>query len=152
MIDATLRAFLEQGLSLHIATRDRDMRPVGARALALHVDADGVRLTAYVAQVAAARLLAPLDASRQAAVDVGRPEDDRACQVKGIVEAVRPARDDEQALVVRQWEGLRNQLSGIGIARASTAHWATWPAMAVEMRVTAVFEQTPGPLAGTPLP
>jgi hypothetical protein len=151
MIDATLRAFLEQGLSLHIATRGRDMCPVGARALALRVHDDGVHLTAYVAQVGAARLLAPLDASRQAAVDVGRPEDDRACQVKGIVEVVRPAREDEQALIACQWEGLRAQLNGIGVARASTAQWATWPAVAVEMRVTAVFEQTPGPLAGTML-
>jgi hypothetical protein len=151
MIDATLRAFLEQGLSLHVATRDRDMRPVGARALALRVDEDRVHLTVYVAQVAMERLLVSLDASRQVAVDIGRPEDDRACQVKGIVEAVRPARDDERALVVRQWEGLRDQLGSIGVARASTAQWATWPAMAIEVRVTAVFEQTPGPLAGTTL-
>jgi hypothetical protein len=151
MIDATLRAFLEQGLSLHVATRDRDMRPVGARALALRVDEDRVHLTVYVAEVAMERLLVSLDASRQVAVDIGRPEDDRACQVKGIVEAVRPARDDERALVVRQWEGLRDQLGSIGVARASTAQWATWPAVAVEMQVTAVFEQTPGPLAGTML-
>ena len=151
MIDATLRAFLEQGLSLHVATRDRDMRPVGARALALRVDEDRVHLTVYVAQVAMERLLVSLDASRQVAVDIGRPEDDRACQVKGVFERAGDAAADDRAFIEAQYAGFMRQLEIIGTAGEHLRSWTTWPAVAVRIRVTALYSQTPGPDAGAPL-
>ncbi len=33
----------------------------------------------------------------------------------------------------------------------STRVWRVWPAIAVRLRVTAVFDQTPGPQAGAAL-
>lgn len=152
MISSEVAGFLEQGLSIHVASRDADLVPVGARALALRVGEDGRRLTVYLTQAAADRLRPALDASRQAAVNVGRPADDRACQVKGVVDAVRPTLPDEAAPVARQWEGFLGQLETVGISRAVVAAWPTQPVVAVELHVTAVFEQTPGPLAGLPMP
>jgi hypothetical protein len=151
MIDSQLAAFLEEGVGIHIGTRNGALEPHGSRALAVKVDADGRHLVVYVAQVAAARLLPDLEANGQAAVGFGRPIDDRACQVKGVVVDLRDAADAERPLIEKQWDGFLAALERIGIPRAATLGWITWPAVAIRLRANAVFEQTPGPGAGAPI-
>ncbi|MCL4845652.1 MAG: hypothetical protein KJ066_03885 [Acidobacteria bacterium] len=151
MIDSGLAAFLEGGLSIHLGTRDAHLQPNGVRAAALRVEDAGTHLTVYVAKVAAARVLSDLRSNGQAAVVVCRPTDDRSCQVKGHLVSVRTARADERAIVASQWDGFLEQLALIGIPRATTEGWTTWPAVAIRLRATALFDQTPGPGAGAPL-
>jgi hypothetical protein len=151
MIDAQLAAFLQEGLGIHIGTRDEALRPNGARAIAVQVEPGGVHLVVFVSSVAAARLMADLESNRQAAVSFGRPTDDRACQVKGTFIDARPAADEDRPLVAAQWDGFVSSLEQIGIPRAATRAWVTWPAVAIRLRATAVFNQTPGPDAGAPL-
>src|SRR5690606_29079289 len=111
----------------------------------------GSHLLVYVPDLGASRILPDLEATGQAAVSFGRPTDDRATQVKGIVPSIRQATPGERAIITAQWQGFKRQPETIGIPREITLGWATWPAVVVRLRVTAVFEQTPGPLAGTPL-
>ena len=151
MIDAQLAAFLEEGVGIHIATRNGALQPNGARAIAVTVEAGGEHLVVYVARVAAARILPDLEANGQAAVGFGRPIDDRACQVKGLFVGAREATDDERAKVLAQWDGFLGSLEKIGIPRAATRTWVTWPAVAIRLRANALFDQTPGPGAGAPL-
>jgi hypothetical protein len=148
MIDRQLAAFLEEGLGIHLGTRDRRLQPNGARGLALTVDADGTHVTVYLAEVAARRLLGDLESSGQAAVSVGRPIDERACQVKGGFVEARLADDGERRLVAGQWSAYQSALEQIGIPRVMSAAWPTWPAMAIRLRVTDLFEQTPRPGTG----
>jgi hypothetical protein len=101
--------------------------------------------------VAAGPVLDDLRANGQAAVVFARPEDDRACQVKGVFVSARAAAADEEPLVREQFDGFRRQLEIIGMPGESTRPWIVWPATAVRLRVTAVFDQTPGPSAGAPL-
>ena len=149
MIPQALASFLEQGLSLHIGTRDEHHRPSGARAAAVVVESGGNHMLVFVADVAVARLLDDIRKNGQLAVDFGRPEDDRACQVKGSVVEIRTAHPHERDVVLRQWQGFLDQLEKIGIPRQMAKGWAHWPATAIRIKVMAVFEQTPGPLAGT---
>jgi hypothetical protein len=151
MIDQALAGFLEQGLSIHIGTRDEHLRPSGARAAAAVVESGGDHLVVFVPDVAIARLLGDLQANGQLAVGFGRPEDDRACQVKGSIVEIRPADAQERDIVVRQWRGFLSQFEKIGIPGQMARGWSHWPATAVRIKVTAVFEQTPGPQAGTPI-
>jgi hypothetical protein len=151
MLDRTLAAFLQEGLGIHIGTRNERLEPNGARAVAVTVDDDGAHLVVYVAEVAAARVLPDLTANGQAAVSFGRPVDDRACQVKGQVVSVRPAEAHERAIIRAQFDGFLANLELIGIPRATGANWSWWPAVAILLKASAVFEQTPGPAAGTPL-
>ena len=58
----------------------------------------------------------------------------------------------ERPSVDRQWEAFLADLARIGFPALATDGWATWPAMAIRLRVTALFSQTPGPGAGAPLP
>jgi hypothetical protein len=151
MLDRTLAAFLEEGVGIHIGTCNERLEPSGARALAATVDADGTHLEVFLADVAAARLMPDLALNGQAAVSFGRPVDDRACQVKGVMVGVRPAEPHERERISAQFESFLANLERIGIPRAGATHWPRWPAVAIRLKATAVFEQTPGPAAGTPL-
>ena len=148
MINPELAAFLQEGLGVYVGTRNAGLEPSGARGLALKVDEDGSHVEVYVAEVASRRILPDLEANGQIAVSVGRPRDDRACQVKGVFVAARRADDTERPVVIDQWERFRSALEYIGISRQVTMEWVSWPAVALRLKVTAVFEQTPGPGAG----
>ena len=151
MIDKELTAFLEGGVNIHIGTRNDRLEPNGARATAVKVDADGVHLTVYLSEVAAARLLPDLEANGHAAVVFGRPSDDRACQVKGRCVSVRAATQDEHDFVYTQWDGFLRQMEYIGVPRVGTTCWVNWPSVAIRLKATELYNQTPGPEAGTPL-
>ena len=151
MIDSQLAGFLQEGLGIHIAARDERLQPSGARAVAARVEDDGLHVVVFMSKVAASRLLPHLKSNGQCAVVFGRPIDDRSCQVKGTFLSVRPARENEREFVIAQWEGFRDQLERIGIPRATSACWVTWPAVAIRLKATALFDQTPGPQAGAPL-
>ena len=151
MIEPQLARFLEEGLGLYIGTRDAGLAPEGARAAALKIEADGRRLVAYVAEAAFSRLRENIEANGLVAVSVARPVDDRACQIKGTVVSVRHADPAERELIAWQWDGFMRQLEMIGIPRGFSAGWSTWPAVAITVKVTAVFEQTPGAQAGIPI-
>lgn len=151
MLDPQLRAFLEGGLGIHIGTRTAALRPNGARVAAVRTEDDGVHLTVYVAEVAARRVVPDLEANGAAAVVFARPADDRACQIKGAFAGARPADDDERSLIEEQWNRFLANLEQIGIPRAATSGWIIWPAVAVRLRATRVFDQSPGAGAGTVL-
>ncbi len=151
VIPKELAAFLESGLSITAGTRDADLWPDGTRAYALQVHEDREHLTAYFHAKAAPALLENLAACPLIALSVDQPSDSRACQIKGSVTGSRRARAAERALVERQIDGFLAQLETIGIPRAMTAGWRFWPCVAVDLRITHLFEATPGPGAGDPL-
>jgi hypothetical protein len=151
MLDDALAAFLQQGIAINIGTRNARFEPNASYVGAAVVDADRRHLTVYVPEVGAGAVLDDLRANGQAAVVFARPEDDRACQVKGTFVEARAARPDEEAVVQEQYGGFLRQLAIIGMPGESSRTWIVWPAVAVRLRVTAVFDQTPGPRAGQPL-
>lgn len=148
MIDPDLAAFLQEGLAIHVGTRDDGLVPNGARVTAVRVDEDGAHLTAYVPKVAEMRVLPNLAANGQAALCFVRPIDERAYQVKGTFVSSRDATDAERAFVTAQWEGFVRNIEIIGLQRALSERWRMWPCIAVRLRVSALFNQTPGPKAG----
>src|SRR5262245_13615998 len=96
-------------------------------------------------------MLRNLKSYPQIALDFDRPTSHRACQVKGLYVSSRRARAEERAEVERQLERFADDLEEIGIPRAMLSGWQAWPCTALEVRVTELFEQTPGPGAGEPL-
>jgi Pyridoxamine 5'-phosphate oxidase len=151
MIDPKLAEFLQEGLGIHLGTRNEHLEPSGARAVAIKVEDDGLHVVLYVAKVAAERLIPDLQSNGQAAITFARPTDERACQVKGTFVTARAAKTSERPFVMQQWEGFLRNLEAIGIPRIGTTNWITWPAVAIRLRVTALFDQTPGASAGVPI-
>jgi hypothetical protein len=148
MLPGPIAEFVEGGVGIHLGTRNARFEPNGARALAVKVNAEGTLLTVFLSAIAADRLLADLESNGQAAVSFGRPVDERACQIKGVVVGIRAAEAAERELVEGQWQGYLTQLNLIGIPREPLANWTIWPALAVTLKATALFEQTPGAGAG----
>jgi hypothetical protein len=151
MIDARLAGFLQEGLGIHIGTRNQRLEPNGARATAVKVEADGEHLVVFISEVAAARVLPDLQANGEAAIVFARPTDDRACQVKARFISSYVTTQAERAFVTAQWKGFIANLERIGIPGSSVDKWVTWPSVAIRLKATALFEQTPGPDAGKSL-
>lgn len=151
MISEELARFLESGIAIYFAARKADLDPEGARVWAVVVDADRARLTAFVQKPVGQALLPVLNVHPEMAVCFSRPTDHRSCQAKGIFVGARPARAGEKGIVQRQADGFLGELEAVGIPRAATARWKSWPCLALTMRVTHLFEQTPGPGTGGPL-
>ena len=151
MIDQQLAAFLHDGVGIHIGTRNIRFEPNGARAISARVERDGTHLTVYLSGIAAERILPDLEANGQAAVVFARPRDERACQVKGTFVEARPVDVAERASALAQWNAFLESLEYIGIPAISAATWIHVADVAIRLKVTAIFEQTPGPQAGTAL-
>jgi len=151
MLDKNLTEFLEQGVAIHIGTRNARLEPNGARVTAVRVEDEGRCLVAYIPKAATKSVLDDLQANGQAALSFARPADDRAVQVKGEFVSLRDAVAEEESFVIAQWQGFLKQLDLIGLPGAGTATWTMWPCVAVRLRVTALFSQTPGPDAGAVL-
>jgi hypothetical protein len=151
MLDKNLTEFLEQGVAIHIGTRNARLEPNGARVTAVRVEDEGRCLVAYIPKAATKSVLDDLQANGQAALSFARPADDRAVQVKGEFVSLRDAAAEEESFVIAQWQGFLKQLDLIGLPGAGTATWTMWPCVAVRIRVTALFSQTPGPDAGSVL-
>lgn len=137
---------------MYLGTRNARLEPNGARISAVKVDADGRHLVAFIPKTTSADVLKDLLENGQAAITFARPADDRACQVKGVFVDVRDGSAADRRMVMEQWRGFVSQLELIGISAAATRSWKMWPCVAVRLRITSVFDQTPGPGAGAPVP
>jgi len=151
MIDVELAAFLQEGIAIQLGTRNERLEPNGVRVVSVAVDPDGRHIVAYVPDAAVAQVLPDLQSNGQAALVFARPPDERACQLKGTFTNAQPATAAERAGVEAQWDRWLDRQASIGVARATLEPWITWPCTAIRLRVTAIFDQTPGPNAGAPL-
>ena len=150
-ITRDLADFLESGLAIVVATRDGDLQADGTVGWAVRVNDDGSRLTLFMHEQAAAEMLRNLLRHPEIAIDIDQPTSHRACQVKGRYLSHGPVADADRPAVERQVEGFAHELEKIGIPRAMTGAWRVWPATALELEVTQLFEQTPGPGTGEPI-
>jgi hypothetical protein len=108
-------------------------------------------VTVFVPMATSADTMANLAATGRLAVVTTHPISHCATQLKGIVERTRQARDEEEPFIVAHFGGFGGVLNTIGYPLRVTRSIAHWPAFAVEMRVDEIYEQSPGPKAGTRL-
>lgn len=152
MIDPFLAEFLQSGLGIHVGTRNEQLAPSGCRAAAVKVEDDGRHMVVFVPKAASPQVFDDLRSNGRVAVSMARPTDDRAVQVKGLMLFSWEATAAEEALARAQWGSFLGQLDAIGLPGAATGTWQIFPCVAVRLKVTAVFNQTPGPDAGAVLP
>ena len=151
MIDKELAAFLEEGIAIQIGTRNASLEPNGARVVAVRVEDEGTHIVAFMPARSAKYVTPDLEANGQAALVFARPPDERSCQVKGVFVRMGAAKAEEEKFVRDQWQRWLERLTTIGIPLFALEGWDVWPCVAVRLRVTALFNQTPGPNAGAVL-
>ena len=142
---------VEPGVSVIVGSVDAAGNPSCCRAVGLRSDDDLRTVTVFVPVATSADTMANIAATERLAVVTTHPISHCATQLKGIVERTRPARDDEEPFIVEHFAGFGGVLNTIGIPLRVTRSVAHWPALALEMRVDEIYEQSPGRKAGTRL-
>ncbi len=135
--------------AIAVGTRDDALRPACSMAVGVAFPGEG-RATVYVPEATGERTLRDLEANGMIAVVFEEISTHHTIQVKGRVAEIRPAGEDERALVERSIGGFFAQVEAHGALPSVVRKKRRWPCRAVTFTVAEVFEQTPGPKAGTP--
>ena len=142
---------LEPGLSLLVGTVDVNGMPSTCRGIAAVSDDDLETMTVYVPVATSHETIQNVATTKRLAVAATHPIDNSATQLKGTALDVRLAREDEAAFVRARLEAFADVLDTVGVPRRLTRSVAHWPAFAISLRVEQMFDQTPGPNAGSRL-
>jgi len=140
-----------------VGTRDSECVPELVRAWGPRVSRDRTSVSLCVAAAVSARTLGNLQDNGRVAVTFASPGNSTAIQMWGLCIRTGPARPHDLAAVVGHREAFVELNKGLGVPRAFIeALWlgelAGSPGM-VTIRFVAeqIFNQTPGPGAGSPL-
>lgn len=148
MIPPDMVELFRTGVSVVVGSRDAALMPECTRAWGIRIGPDRASATIFLTEAISQQTLRNLRANGQIAISCTRPTDHVACQLKGRVRRIRPAtrREAEHS---RTWHReFIEELVAIGVPASLGEAWITEPALAVEIRVTDAFHQTPGPGTG----
>lgn len=155
LIDEATAAFIaDPGASIAVASRDAENRSSLFKAVACRVSDDRLRVTLFVDQQLARAVVEALRAGFPVAAVFSEPATHRTLQLKGTraeLSAVTPA-DREFARL--HFERIVEDIAALDYppdALRSFFHYQPEQLLAISFEPVAVFEQTPGPAAGTPL-
>ena len=152
MASERARRCLDPGVAVVVATVDATGAPEPCRAIAIaSQDADLETITVYVPAATSEATIANLTATRRIAVVATYPPDHFSVQLKGTVAGVRPAADADEPFLAERLAQFATTLDVIGVPERVTHRLNHWPAVAIDVRVDGIFEQTPGPRAGEPM-
>ena len=150
MLERLLKG-LEPGVSVIVGSVDSQGNPSCCRAVGLRSDDELATATVFVPVATSKETIANVASTRRIAIVTTHPISHCATQLKGIVEQTRLARDDEEEFVVGHLGGFGGVLNTIGYPLRLTRSIVHWPAFALDIRVEEIYEQSPGPKAGTRL-
>lgn len=151
-LPAELVEFVQGGVSLLIGTCGPDLFPESARAGGLRVWPCACKLTLLMPKGTGEVTIANLRANGRLAVTMSQVETHRTLQVKGTVLEIRDGNDDDHALSLRYAAAFRKSLAWVGLPEGLTEGLTLWPAWAIDLEISHVYAQTPGPLAGVKMP
>jgi hypothetical protein len=156
VIDHTLKAFLESGVSVVVGTRDERLVPEIVRAWGLQVSRDRQSIRLSVPEATSVRTRTNLVANGRIAVACSLPTNYETVQLKGRHLRTTKPNADDLLRVERHRESFASLNESIGIPRARVeAFWHRELAgsplfVTIHFVVHGVFNQTPGPAAGAP--
>ena|SRR5688572_8285624 len=140
--------FLETGVGGWLATCNKAGVPETTRVTGADVGRKKRSLTLYVPIEQAGKTFENLRENRRLAIFFVRVSDYRAVQVKGDLLEMRECEERQRARVTRYMGEFTEACVKVGVARDVMNALQYWPVMAVEMSVTDLFSQSPGPDAG----
>jgi hypothetical protein len=137
------------GVSVIVGTVDAEGFPTCCRGIAIASRDDLETVTVYLPASTAQETVANVATTRRVAVACTHPLSHESIQVKGLARAVRLAPPGDEAFVRQRLEEFADVLDEVGLPRNVTRRLSHWPAFAIDVSVEQVFNQTPGPKAGT---
>jgi hypothetical protein len=148
MLPQSIVTLLETGVSVMVGTRDDSLMPECTRAWGIRVSAKRDTVTIFLSQAIAGQTFDNLRGNGQIAVTCTRPTDHVTCQLKGRVKSMKPVTSIDRELSHRWHREFTAELKAIGVPSSLSEAWIAEPTVAVEIAVSDVFDQTPGPGAG----
>ncbi len=150
MIDERiLRVATDGGTSVLVGSADANAVPACCRGIAVSTDRTLARAIVYVPVATSRDVIANAATTKKLSVMMMRVVEHIGLQLKGTVEAIRMAADDEAPFVRGRLNEFADVLDDIGLPRRLFRSVAHWPAFALELRVEEIYDQTPGPRAGS---
>jgi len=149
MAQERLQGWTEGGVSVIVGTVDADGIPTCCRAIAIATRDNFETITVYIPAATAQETVANVATTRRVAISCTRPLTHESLQIKGLTRGVRLAPPSDEAYVRTRLGEFAGVLEAIGVPRRLSLSVAHWPAFAVEVSVEQVFDQTPGPKAGS---
>lgn len=146
-----LQRFTEGGISVFVGTADADKIPTCCRAIALTTKDNFETVTVYVPAATGQETIANVATTRRVAISASEPLSHGSIQIKGVSRGVKLASAEDEEFVRKRLHQFADVLAEFGLPRRVTHRLAHWPAFAIEVSVEQVFDQTPGPKAGTAL-
>ncbi|PYQ26701.1 MAG: hypothetical protein DMF56_23250 [Acidobacteria bacterium] len=151
MVSERLRKCVQSGLSIIVGTADSERVPATCRAVAMKTNDDFETVTVYIPAATSHETMANIATTRRLAVACSEVSTHETTQIKGVTRAVRLAPREDEAFVRERIEAFAASLESIGLPRHTTRRLAHWPAFAIDVTIEEIFDQTPGPKAGTAL-
>ncbi len=152
-----VKAFIERGASVMVGSRDSELVPELVRAWGPRISVDRTGVSVCVAMAASAKTIGNLQDNGRLAVTFALPADSHAIQLWGRCIGTGPPRRDDLTAVQQHRDVFARLNTGLGVPPAFVeALWrrelAGSPDMvAIRFVVEQIFNQTPGPGAGSPL-
>jgi hypothetical protein len=158
MSDTTLNdeqvRFIESGVSISVASRDVRRVPSVSKGVGCRVAADRRQVTVLVDAAQAAQLLQDVASSATLAVVFCLPSSHRTLQLKGRDARQVALAPDDAALAARHRDAFAEDLLPLGYAlpfARATHEFQAQQLRALCFTLSDLFEQTPGPNAGSRL-
>jgi hypothetical protein len=149
-IDGRLAEQLARPNSVVVATRGARLEPHATRACGLHVVGRD-RLCVLLPRATSAQVLDDLRDNGDIAVCASSPVDYTTVQLKGRSVAIADASAEDLLRSERQMRDLAAAAAHFGLTLHQVRNLWLFECWRVEVQVTSVYTQTPGPGAGEPL-
>jgi hypothetical protein len=148
-----IAAFLRQGVSLVVATRNEDLRPAVTRGWGAAESADGSAVTVCLPAAPGSEVRANLESNGAVAISCTLPSSYRSVQIKGTAIALAEPTAEQLALAEDHITAFVEETRRFGDIPPSQRHRVgVGPLdLALTFAVEELFDQTPGPAAGTRL-
>jgi hypothetical protein len=147
-----LVTFTEGGVSILVGTCTRDLQPETMRGMGMRVWPGASQLTVLLPAATGARSIANLRDNPRIAITIAHIPSHKTIQIKGNVLAIRDGDEEDRKLATRYRERFSDDLAFVGQPPANTLRLGIWPCHAVDVDITVVYAQTPGPIAGAKMP
>ena len=147
-------AFIQQGVSINVASRDVRHVPSLSRALGCRIAPDGKTLSIVMVASQCETLIRDLQKTAAIAVVFSQPSTHRSLQIKGHDAVVTPPTDEDRALVASTRLAFAAEIAPLGFPKEFSDRLfqhAPDDLCVVTFTPEAVYRQTPGAGAGTRL-
>ncbi len=140
------------GAMMHLGSRDSALTPECETASGARFDPGSDRILVYLPTARADSTLANLRDNGRAALTICRVTDNVSIQLKGRFLGARPGEAADRRYLEWLLDRRQRELAEVGMPRSYSSRLVWWPCVAIEIQVEEIFDQTPGPRAGEPLP